>query len=110
MNENIRLFLEKISKDEESLAKMQSITDPDEAYAFAASIQDGFTKEEFIDTMNKLHAAQNGEISDEDLEKLAGGVSWEESVSYTVTAVVSGASAISATYSIALGAASAAAI
>lgn len=94
MNENLKLLFEKIGEDSELLAKLQTITDPDEAYELLSNVQGGYTKEEFVDAMKQIQeiqTANNGDLSDEDLEKLAGGISWEESVSYTVTAAVSGA-------------------
>ncbi|MBQ9612632.1 MAG: Nif11-like leader peptide family RiPP precursor [Lachnospiraceae bacterium] len=75
MNENIKLFLEKLDKDPEAAAKMSAIRDPEEAYAFASSMQDGFTKEEFLSAMEELKTAMknNEELTDEDLNKIAGG-------------------------------------
>jgi predicted ribosomally synthesized peptide with nif11-like leader len=73
MNENIKLFLQKISQDEALQAKFNEVKDPDKAYEIAASIQDGFTKEEFITTMKELKAQMSKDLSDEDLEKAAGG-------------------------------------
>jgi predicted ribosomally synthesized peptide with nif11-like leader len=93
VNENIIKFLEKVSTDEELLAKMQKATNPDEAYAIASSVQDGFTKEEFIEAMQELNAQTNQELSDDDLEQVAGGkLNWtklRETLSL-VTKVVSG--------------------
>ena len=43
---------------------------PDEAYALAASVQEGFTKDEFIAAMDEI---RKEEFSDTDLESLAGG-------------------------------------
>ena len=81
MNENIKVLLEKLSKDEATVAKLQAIKDPDEAYALVSSIQGGISKEEFIDTMKKIQAAAEGELSDEEVAAAAGGsssdvVSW----------------------------------
>ena len=75
MNENIKLFLEKLAKDPEATAKISAIRDPEEAYAFASSMQDGFTKEEFISAMEELKEASkdSGDLTDEDLSKVAGG-------------------------------------
>ncbi|MBQ9612630.1 MAG: Nif11-like leader peptide family RiPP precursor [Lachnospiraceae bacterium] len=75
MNENIKLFLEKVAKDPEAAAKIGAIRDPEEAYAFASSMQDGFTKEEFISTMETLKSSieSSEELTDEDLSKIAGG-------------------------------------
>ena len=72
MNENLKVFLQKFVEDEELQAKFQGIEDVDAAYALASSIQDGFTKEEFVDTMTKLSAGIR-ELSDEELAAVAGG-------------------------------------
>lgn len=74
MNENLKAFLEKVSKDEALQAKFQNVHSPDEAYALASSVQEGFTKEEFVETMTKLYQMEKGELSDEDLEAVSGGV------------------------------------
>ena len=71
MNENIKLLAEKLSKDEAVLAKLKAIKDPDEAYALVSSIQGGFTKEEFIETMKKIGG--EGELSDEEVAAASGG-------------------------------------
>ena len=75
MNENIKKLMQKVAADESLQAKMKSFTDIDEAYEFASSIQDGFTKEEFTDIMKKLSEkmSDNGELSDDDLASIAGG-------------------------------------
>ena len=88
MNEKIKLFLQKVEKDEALAAKFQGVTNPDEAYALAASVQDGFTKEEFISAMEQIN---NGELSQDDLAAMAGGVN-EKSV------IISGASAVSGAF------------
>lgn len=94
MNENIKLFLQKIATDSELAAKMQDLKTADEAYEFASSIQDGFTKEEFFEAMEKIKTAAEGqELSDEDLAKLAGGevsMNWETTVSFSVSAATAG--------------------
>ncbi len=51
MNENIKKFLEKAAQDPELTAKMSAAQNPDEAYKLASSVQDGFTREEFITAM-----------------------------------------------------------
>ena len=88
MNESIKLFLKNVQQDEELAAKFKDITNPDEAYALAASLQDGFTKEEFISAMEQIN---NGELSQDDLAAMAGGVN-EKSV------IISGASAVSGAF------------
>jgi hypothetical protein len=84
MNENIKLLFEKLGKDEAALAKLKTITDPDEAYALISSIQGGFTKEEFIDAMKQVQASADSELSDADVAAAAGGTSTWEAVSISV--------------------------
>ena len=87
MNENIKKFLEKAAQAPELLAKMSVIQDPDEAYRLASSVQDGFTKEEFITAMKEF-AAVNGDLTADDLKKFAGGGT-SELVSMSISASVS---------------------
>ena len=70
MNENFRLFLEKLEADPELQRKLSQAANPDEAYVIASSIQQGFTKEEFIEEMTKIKNAGAiflGEYSSEPL-------------------------------------------
>ena len=73
INENIKLFGEKLANNKELQEKFKQVKDPDEAYALAASIQDGFTKEEFINTMLEVQK-RSRDLTDEDLEQVAGGL------------------------------------
>ena len=95
MNEKVIQFLKKVEQDEALAAKFQGVTNPDEAYALAASVQDGFTKEEFISAMEQIN---NGELSQDDLAAMAGGVDETGVIisgASTVTgAFIAGASAI----------------
>ena len=86
MKEEIKLFIQKVAEDEELQQKMQACKSPEEAYAIASSVQDGFTFEEFVDAMTKLHdsMSQNAELTDEDLAKAAGGLTSGEEVSVSV--------------------------
>ena len=92
MNENIKKFLEKAVQDPELLKKLSAIRDPDEAYKLASSVQDGFTKEEFITAMKEL-AAANGDLNEDDLKKFAGGLNDEEWIVGSVTASITAVSA-----------------
>ena len=98
MNENIKLFLEKMAQDQELQKKFSALHDPDEAYALASSVQGGFTKEEFIETMTAVKEALGENLTDEDLAKSAGGVSDEVKVSVflSVTSAFSGAVTVTA--------------
>lgn len=73
MNENIKAFLEKVSADQELQAKLSQIRDPDEAYELAASIQPGFTKEEFVTEMTKIRETMDEDLTEDDLAKASGG-------------------------------------
>ena len=83
MNENIMLLLKKVEQDASLAAKFKDVTNPDEAYALAASIQAGFTKEEFISAMEQLN---NSDLSMNDMAAIAGG---DEISEFVVTTVVS---------------------
>jgi len=78
MNENIQKMLELLSQDEETMAKLYIIRDPDEAYALVTSIHGGYTKEEFIETMTAINDSINQDISSDDLNKVAGGRTKEQ--------------------------------
>jgi predicted ribosomally synthesized peptide with nif11-like leader len=75
MKEELKLFLQKLTEDKDLQEKMQACKTPEEAYAVASLVQEGFTFEEFTETMTKLHTAMSDseELSDEDLAQAAGG-------------------------------------
>lgn len=53
---------------------MRTFRNVDDAYEYASSMQEGFSKEEFVDCMKKLQdLAKQEELSDEDLDAVAGG-------------------------------------
>ena len=85
MNEKIKLFLQKVEGDEALAAKLRDIKNPDEAYALAASVQDGFTKDEFVAAMEGIH---NGDLTADDLGKLAGGIDVSDVSEATASASV----------------------
>lgn len=73
MKEEIKLFLQKVASDEALQKKLKDCKSPEEAYEFASSVQDGFTFEEFTETMKKLRNEVGEELTDEDLAKASGG-------------------------------------
>ena len=73
MNENIVAFLNKLAQDEETQKKLSACRDPEEAYQIAHAIQDGFTREEFIETMKSLHDQAAQDLNADDLAKTSGG-------------------------------------
>ena len=80
MNESLKEFLKKLSEDEELCAKLESAGDSDKAYEIAKTIQEGFTKEEFVDAMTRINnsISADGEINDDDLISVAGGLTTDE--------------------------------
>jgi len=85
MNENIVQFLKLVEKDNALAAKLSAMKDPEEAFALASSIQGGFTKEEFVEEMDRIN---RGEINDDDLAQLSGGGDTISGVMSTVTMAV----------------------
>ena len=73
MNENIKALLEKVSGDEGLLAKFSACKSVDEAFELAKELVGGFTKEEFVEAMSALSAAEDADVSDADLSEAAGG-------------------------------------
>ena len=73
INESLKQFLAKLAQDEELQAKMEAATSPEEAYAIASAVQSGFSKEEFVQVMSAIKNQNTEELSDDDLEKVAGG-------------------------------------
>ena len=90
MNENIKAFLAKVEASPDLQTQLSQLRDPDEAYKLAASVQDGFTKDEFVSEMTKLYEAQVADLSDEDISKIAGGTS--DSVVYSLATTTISAS------------------
>lgn len=80
MNENIKIFLQKLGENPELQEQLSACKTPDECYAFASSVQEGFTQEEFVTAMEQLKAVIESAdgISEEDLAKIAGGIDWED--------------------------------
>ena len=77
MNENIQELLKKIADSEELQAQFGKFETLDDAYELASQIQQGFTKEEFLDAVKVLNEAADDDISDEELAATAGGVDTE---------------------------------
>ena len=75
MNKNLEVFIEKLINDTALAEKLSACKSDDEAYAIAHAVQDGFTEEEFAETMKAIYqASTNGDLTREDLAGVAGGV------------------------------------
>ncbi|MDD4565935.1 MAG: hypothetical protein PHE79_10745 [Eubacteriales bacterium] len=72
-------IIEFISKfnEEEVIQKMQSVKSPEEAYAVAKDYGVTDSLEEFVEEMTRFKTAID-ELSEEDLEAVAGGLSQKE--------------------------------
>ncbi len=78
MNENLKKLFDEIRNNEELVEKFKECKTAEEAYAVATSAADGYTIEEFKEIMMKIDSAAkttNSELSDEDLDQVAGGLS-----------------------------------
>ena len=97
MKEEIKLFLQKVAEDEDLQKKLQGCKSPEEAYEIASAVQEGFTFEEFTETMTKLRDEMGEELTGEDLAKVSGGTmaTWVSvimlSTEATVLAAMAGA-------------------
>lgn len=82
-------FVKKIVEDEELRNTMSAYETPDEAYEAAKAHGLTDDKETFMATMAAAQQAMSGELSDEELEEIAGGAS-----AGVVVAAVLGPSAV----------------
>lgn len=77
MNESVKALLELLLKDETSAKKVLGCESKEEAYAEAMEMVGGYTREEFEEGMLALIAIvqkkEGRELSDEDLDGVAGG-------------------------------------
>ncbi len=76
MNENLKRLFEKIKNNKALIEKFKVCKTDEEAYTVATSIADGYTIEEFKEITTKIYNAvknSNSELSDEDLNQVAGG-------------------------------------
>lgn len=93
MTEEMKSFIGMLAKDEGLQKKLQACKSPEEAFEVAKSAVSRLNYEDFTATMKKVNEAvantKSGELSDDDLEKVAGG--WSDGdtatvVSATITA------------------------
>lgn len=101
MNENLAIFLNKFLADRELQERFEKTSGEDECYEIALTVQDGYSKDEFVKAMIDLRDAVQEDISMDDLDKVAGGISnsSHDKIVATVTASVgatASASAVSA--------------
>lgn len=73
MNENLKQVLSKVGEMPEIQEKLKNAGSLDEVYEIMQSVQSGYTLDEFKAAMTELKEAKTEELSDEDLEGVAGG-------------------------------------
>ncbi|WP_347489114.1 Nif11-like leader peptide family RiPP precursor [Desulfoscipio sp. XC116] len=92
MTEAMKSFIEKLGKDEALQNKLKACKSPEEAFEVAKGAVDGLSFDEFTSTMKKLNESitkNKGELSDDDLEQVAGG--WSDDNTVTVVTATIGA-------------------
>jgi predicted ribosomally synthesized peptide with nif11-like leader len=73
MNENLKKFLDVLNKDKAIQEKFAVAKSQEEAFKIASAIQSGYTFEEFKEAMTAVQKSIKGELSDKDLDAVAGG-------------------------------------
>ena len=76
MEEKIAILLKKIEEDPELEKQLSECKDLEKAFALLDGENSGVTIEEFKEVMTK--AADDSELSEQDLDKVAGGMSETE--------------------------------
>ena len=98
LNKNFLEVFEKICNDKDLIQKFQGIkNDPDKAYELALSVSPagGFTKQEFFDGIAELNRSAsesskkaNGELKDDALNQVVGGMTTDGFVEITLGSVM----------------------
>lgn len=73
MNEKLKQVLSKVGEMPEIQEKLKNAKSLDEVYEIVQSVQSGYTLDEFKAAMTELKEAKTEELSDEDLDSVAGG-------------------------------------
>ncbi len=73
MNEKLMILLEEIQKNEELQEKLRGCNNIEEMYEVSTKYVDGYTMEELKTSLSIANSNLSEELSDEDLEMVAGG-------------------------------------
>jgi len=90
MTEAMKSFIEKLGTDEALQNSLKACKSPEDAFEVAKGAVDGLSLDEFTSTMKQLNEAitkGKGELSDADLEQVAGGWSSDNTASVIVGTV-----------------------
>lgn len=86
MSDAMKQFLEILSKDETLQEQMKNCKSPEEAFSVAGAVAGELEEKEFYDIMTKIRELaekrQSGELSDDDLDLVAGGFATPETMEY----------------------------
>lgn len=87
MDKSIMDFIRKASEDKSLAERISKAANPDEVYAIAK--ENGVTVpfDEFKDTMEKLAASANEELSEEEMDAVAGGISFKGVVDHVLDVI-----------------------
>lgn len=78
MNKNLIPLFEQIAKDAELVEKFKQCKKAEEAYELALTVAQGYTLDEFKEIMTKIDQQaklSGGELTEADLDGVAGGLS-----------------------------------
>ncbi len=73
MNENLKQAILKVKEMPEVQEKLTKAETLEEAYEIMQSVGSGFTLDEFKAAMEEMNKAGSGELTDEQLDAVAGG-------------------------------------
>ena len=73
MNENLKQAILKVKEMAEVQEKLTKAETLEEAYEIMQSVGSGFTLDEFKAAMEEMNKADSGELTDEQLDAVAGG-------------------------------------
>lgn len=99
MTESMKSFIEKLGQDEALQNNLKACKSPEEAFDVAKAAVSGLNFDEFVSTMKKLNESitkSKGELSDDDLEQVAGGWSDDNTVAVITATIGAAAPAASA--------------
>ena len=89
MNENLKQVLSKVEEMPEVQEKLKNAESLEAVYEILQSVQSGYTLDEFKAAMKGLKEANTEELSDEDLDGVAGGATHGYTVSDIGETIVS---------------------
>ena len=72
-NENLKLFFDKMNESQEMAKKVVAVETPEEVQAIAKSYGVEVTLEDIMTAKDIIYKQANGELSEADLEGVAGG-------------------------------------